>query len=436
MRTIFVLMATTTLAACSGGSGTQSASGVPVTGGGTTGGGGTLPHTFVAPTVTKTYQAQGAVQTYKYSYEESLGYTKIPQLNSAGAIVRDANGAIVYVPDPNSRTLLGSVQNKQLYTANAGTVRSPGIQVTYDPRNAQFTLAINQNGVVDNITFQDPAHRTDFSGLSTPQAGVPNLEIPGQTDWRLRGVQYLQVDTGSTATIYDVSTFFYELPGTKTSYVTYAGFVRNHLDPKAEAVTTDLPLSQFTTASRGIRYERAAFVYGELTPNSAVPTSGTATYNGNMAASMVNNPSFDTNPLAGTYFQWLQGTAKVDVNFGTGNVITTLAGVTLAPLFDPSPILSPTNTAGFTQTAYLNAGATFAASGTGKIDLIGTGGFTGTFNAASFVQGGVTTTLSIVGSSLDGAFYGPKANEVGASFRIVGGIPDQRVDIIGSFTGK
>ena len=43
--------------------------------------------------------------------------------------------------------------------------------------------------------------------------------------------------------------------------------------------------------------------------------------------------------------------------------------------------------------------------------------------------------MTIAGSSLDGAFYGPKADEVGASFRIVGGVPDQRVDVIGSFTG-
>ena len=38
-------------------------------------------------------------------------------------------------------------------------------------------------------------------------------------------------------------------------------------------------------------------------------------------------------------------------------------------------------------------------------------------------------------SSIDGSFYGPNAVEVGGSFRIVGGVPDQRVDILGAFTG-
>jgi C-lobe and N-lobe beta barrels of Tf-binding protein B len=440
MRMILVLMATTALAACSGGSGTQSASGVPVTGGGTTGGGGTLPHTFVAPTVTKTYSAQGALHVYKYDYQETLSYQKVAQKDANGNVIKDANGFPIMVVDPNSRTLTGTTQANQLYTANAATVRNPGIQVTYDPRNAQFTLAINQGSAVDNITFQDPLHRTDFSGLRKPQSGVPNLEIPNQPDWRTRGVQYLEAVTGSSKTVYDVSTFFYELPGTKTNYVTYAGFVRNHgenIDQPVETVDQDTATSQVRTATLSTRIEHAAFVYGELTPDSAVPKSGSATYSGNMTASMVNNPSFDKTLDPATYFQWIQGTANVSVNFGTGNVTTSLTGVTQAAALDGSPLIDPTNTLGFPyQTAFLGAGAVFSAAGTGKIDLISTGGFTGTFNTASFVSGGVTTPLSIVGSSLDGAFYGPKADEVGASFRIVGGIPDQRVDIVGSFTGK
>lgn len=82
------------------------------------------------------------------------------------------------------------------------------------------------------------------------------------------------------------------------------------------------------------------------------------------------------------------------------------------------------------------AGAAFTANGTGRIDLVNAGGFVGAFQNAQFVFGTTTQRIDIVGSSLDGAFYGPNANEVGASFRIVGGIPDQRVDIIGSFTGR
>ena len=36
----------------------------------------------------------------------------------------------------------------------------------------------------------------------------------------------------------------------------------------------------------------------------------------------------------------------------------------------------------------------------------------------------------------DGAFYGPNGEEAGGGFRIVGGKPDERVDIVGAFVGK
>lgn len=443
MRIFLVLMATTALAACGGG-GAQTAGGTAVgqsTGTGTGGTTGT-PHTFVAPTATKTYQAQGAVQAFDYTYNELLRYTKNQVLTATGVPVLDALGNPTYKLDPNSRTLLDDSQGPQLYRANAATVRSPGITVTYDPRNAQFTIQIAQNGQADDVTFQDPLHRTDFSGLRTPQGGVPNLEIQGQTDWRLRGVQYLEAGTGGSDSIYDRSTFFYELPGTTTKYVTYAGFVRNHYEKPVEAVQVDALTSQTTIASRVTKYERAAFVFGEITPNAAVPTTGSATFNGNMIASMVNSPEYDTRPDSASYFQWLSGTATVGVNFATGAVTTALSGTTLAPLTEnlasryAAPLLTPTNLPYAYPTSFVPAGAAFTANGTGRIDLVNAGGFVGAFQNAQFVFGTTTQRIDIVGSSLDGAFYGPNANEVGASFRIVGGIPDQRVDIIGSFTGK
>jgi hypothetical protein len=88
------------------------------------------------------------------------------------------------------------------------------------------------------------------------------------------------------------------------------------------------------------------------------------------------------------------------------------------------------------QTHVLDAGATFNASASGSIDLINKGGFSGQVGSASFTQGGTTTQVNIAGSSIDGAFYGPNAQEVGGGFRVVGGTPDQRIDILGAFTGK
>lgn len=444
MRLALLLLATTTLAACGGGGGPTTVGGTAVTNttntGTASGSGSTAStHTFVKPTETKTYQSQGAHASYEYVYTENVRYNKVQKRDAAGNPVVDATGAPVMELDLNSRTLLGAGQASQLYKGEARTVRNPGITVAYDPKNAQYTLTIAQNGESQNVTFQDPAHRTDFDGNRLPQNGVPNLEDPAYAaEWRKKGVQYLEVDSGSSSTNYDVSTFFYELPGTTTQYVTYAGYVRNAYETKpSETVLTDTPTSQITKVESKTKLQRAAFVFGEPTSNSAVPVTGTATFNGNMIASMVNNPLLDSNPGQSTYFQWINGTAKVDVNFGTGAITTALAGVTLAPYYDVRPMLLPTNTSGYTYDGlFIPSGATFSANGTGLIDLVKTGGFTGAFQNAQFTFGGTTAKVDIVGSSLDGAFYGPKAQEVGASFRIVGGTPDERVDIIGSFTGK
>ncbi|WP_293882850.1 transferrin-binding protein-like solute binding protein [Sphingomonas sp.] len=429
MRIYLALLGATALTAC-GGSG-------PTTIGGTAiNSGAGAVDTFVTPTTPKTYTAQGAFQTYSYNYTERVHYNKTQATDPlTGMPMVDASGNPILAIDPNSRTILGVAQQNQLYAGNASTVRSPAVTVTYDPRNAQFTLAIVDYAVNQSIVFQDPLHRTDFSGARTPQIGVPNLEVGDPSTWRTKGVQYLEVNSGGTATVVDKTTFFYELPGTTTQYVTYAGYVRNHFDDPVETIVADSPTQQIADIRRATKLDRGAFVFGQVTPNSSVPTTGSGTFNGNMIASMVNNPDFDTNRAAMTYFQWISGTANVNVNFQSGAVTTTLSGTVGAPLIDPSPIKPSTNSFVPPPSA-IAAGSTFTATSAGRIDLVTTGGFTGTFNAAGFTGAGAPKPVDIAGSSLDGAFYGPAANEVGASFRIVGGIPDQRVDIVGSFTAK
>lgn len=440
MRNLIVLTSTIALAACGGGMGAQSAGSSSVTGSSSPTPSPTPTHTFVAPTEKKTYTGQSAVQAYKYDFEEIYHYDKV----KTGT---DASGRDIIETDPNSRRLLGAGQDHQLYTANAATVRSPGVTISYDPRNAQFSIQISQNGLTDNVTFQDPAHRTDFSGARTPQNGVPNLETGNVSQWRLKGVQYLQADTGSIGPNTDTSTFFYDLPNDAThQYVTWGGFVRNQYNKPVEETLTEDATQRVTKASRYTRYERAAFVFGEQTPNSAVPTTGNATYTGGMIGSMVNNPDLDINPNASTWFQWIQGTASVAINFASGAYTASLTGTALTPLFDNATsvypagtLVRPGDTGGinFPTSGYVPTGATFSATGAGTIDLVNKGGFTGTFSSAGFTSASRgSQPIDIVGSSLDGAFYGPAAQEVGASFRIVGGIPDQRVDIIGAFTGK
>jgi len=399
MRKPLLLVSLTALAACSGG-GPQTAGGTAVVGGGTTNtnnSGSTSNHTFVNPTEAKTYSAIGGVQHYVYSTDER-GVAE---------------------------------QYNQLYAGNASTARNSAITISYDPRDAIFELKIADTNAAVNqtIRFQDPAHRTDFGGASQPQGGTP--DITG------KGIQYLQVGSGSGQLRYDlsqsdtfpvgeangkrdVSTFFYQKPGTTTKYVTYAGYIRNQT---SIAQVTNPDNSKYLRQDNIL--DRAAFVFGERTSNSSVPTSGSATYTGDMLATMVYNPLIDTQADAPTYFQWITGTATTNIDFGANTFTQSMSGTVTAPNYDVYT----------SRTHILDAGATFAASGSGTIDLVNKGGFTGQVASTSFTQGGSNLPVSIAGSSIDGAFYGPNANEVGGGFRIVGGTPDERIDILGSFVG-
>jgi hypothetical protein len=145
-----------------------------------------------------------------------------------------------------------------------------------------------------------------------------------------------------------------------------------------------------------------------------------------MLAPMVYNPLPDTVATAATYYQWIDGSQSTTVDFGTLKVSTSLTGTVRAPSLD-----AYTN-----QVFAMPAGWIFSASASSTIDLVNKGGFTGTFSSAKFSHAGnADVAVNIAGSSIDGAFYGPNADEIGAGFRIVGGTPDQRIDILGTFTG-
>jgi hypothetical protein len=404
MVKLLALASASMLSACGGDTGLQTVGSVaPPSGGGT----GSTPtptptstHSFVAPTETRTYEAIGGVQHYGYATRSD-----------------------------------GNVQGGQLYAGDANTVRDSGISVTYNPRDAIFEVTINRplgNVSTGSMRFQDPAHRTDFGGAIEPQAGVPELPTA-------RNVQYLESGSGSGNILiagdnlnYVVGakgytstnqTFFYQKPNTTTKYVTYAGFVRNSITVTEER---DDPASPpYLKQSYGL--DRGAFVFGERTANANVPRTGSASYTGEMIATMVFNPMLDTDPGYPTYFQWIQGNHTTAINFATLGVTSNFTGTVLAPSRDA-----------YTSGLYfLPTGSTFTASAGATIDLINKGGFTGQFNSASFTLPNASTfNVVIAGSSIDGAFFGPNGEEIGGGFRIVGGTPDERIDILGAFTGK
>ncbi|MFM5914145.1 hypothetical protein D5I55_09175 [Chakrabartia godavariana] len=379
MRKILILLGTTSLAACSGG-GPTTVGGTAVTTGGT---GTASTHSFVNPTDPKTYQATGGTQTYQFS------------------------------------TTPGSEQYNQLYAADANTARDTGYQITYNPRDGIFDLALKATKSSTDITtrFQDPAHRTAFGGASFPQAGTPDITS--------KGVIYFE--NGSRSGTFntdgyteETQTFFYQKPGTTTKYVTYAGYLRN----KLSQVNKDNGAGGSFLQSDYDR-KRGVFVYGERSGNAAVPTTGTGTFTGQMLASMVYNPLLDVNASTPTFLQWMDGTSTTTVDFAANKFTLALAATVGAPQFDLHS----------TQFVAMPAGATFTAAGSGRVDLVNAGGFLGQITSAFFTNAGVRSDLVIAGSSIDGAFYGPTAQEVGGGFRVVGGTPDQRIDILGVFTG-
>ncbi|MCB2077259.1 MAG: transferrin-binding protein-like solute binding protein [Novosphingobium sp.] len=415
MRTYLLLAGTCLLAACGGGGdgGGVASTPPPATSGG--GNNGEVAHSFSNPTQAKSYLGVGASHSYEYTTD--------------------------------GRECCN--QQGELYAGNASTVRDSKIQITYDPRDAIYTLEVTDPnaGTGATVRFQDPASRTDFDGDLDPQWGTPHLENPNieylqssegnpLSRYRASGSGYVnygsntEIPTGQPGSSYSATSFFFLKPGAETQHVTYAGYVRNSLSWSEEAfgATQDdpgviLPVDQY-------KLERGAFAFGETTLNDNVPKSGTATYSGSMIGSMVVNPTIDGqvgSSVLPTYFQWIEGTASLSVDFSKSSIGLDLMGKVFAPQIDR--FTGPAET-------IVTEGAQFTASGTGTINLVNFGGFKGAFDEAKFLNTtGETYNVNVAGSSIDGAFYGPKGEEAGGGFRIVGGNPDERVDILGAFVG-
>lgn len=438
MRNLAILLTATALSACGGGGAqTVSSTGsVTVTSGGATGSSVAASTDtyaqFVAPTTARTYNGVGGSQSFTYSTD-----SRTPTGGTTGLVGFQG-------------------QQASTYAGNASTVRDSKIAITYDPRDAIFTLKVTdpRSGAAATTRFQDPASRTDFGGAREPQWGTDDFSKyagvgqnnnirflqAGDGDPQspfdrsgsgliIPGTNKIPVD-GTTGSSYTSTNLFYEVPGSSSKYVSLAGYVRNSIS------FADLTVGTAGFKQNTWKLERGAFAYGIQTDNASVPKTGSGTYTGSMLATMVVNPTIDgvtaRDPITGgslpTYFQWISGKSTTNVNFASGAVTLTLNGVVGAGQFDRYSSAQRTTIA---------EGTSFTANGTATVNLVTTGGYTGQFQSASFgaTTNGASPTLNVAGSSIDGAFYGPAAEETGGGFRIVGGVPDQRVDILGAFKG-
>lgn len=277
-------------------------------------------------------------------------------------------------------------QDGELYTAEQSRADTDKVTVSFDPRDAVFILTIDHEGSDGEFRYQDPAHRTDFNPNRTPQVATPNLPL----------FNYLE-----SAGRDEVQTFFYKQPGNGTRYVTLAGFNRN------------------VSSSNELQRVRGAYAFGTQTPLGSVPTKGMGRYRGDMLATMVRNVDLEGNPGLRSRLEWIRGEAQVDVDFGAGSLTASLTGNVL-PMQDAFE--------GGYNPALPNAA--FSATGTASFDSSRLN-YAGSISRATV--GG--SDISIAASSLDGTFFGPDAIETGGAFRIIGSIPDQRVDVMGSFVG-
>jgi hypothetical protein len=308
----------------------------------------------------------------------------------------------------HSYEITDAATGAHIYQGNASTPSAPSGTISYNPRDGIFTMTISDSlaGVSRDVRFQDPAHRTDFDPGTGPAREVPDLN----------GFNYLSAADGSNRS---TSTFFYQRPGTTTKYVTLGGFVHLELDAN-DAVT---------------KTEHGAMVFGDATSYLQVPIKGGGHYEGDFLATMINQESFDTGGSA-PVFQWLTGSSSVDVDFGRSTVDLALNGTVGKGYVNDVEVND--------LSVNVPSGATFSATGSATIESLAAS-FAGEFSEAGFKVGGtdipvdftsVNPDTSTAGaSSIDGRFYGKDAAELGGNFRIIGGIPNQRIDIHGAFTG-
>jgi C-lobe and N-lobe beta barrels of Tf-binding protein B len=386
---------------------------------------------FLVPQTFKTFSA---TQTFKTNLTTTE--TKLFQLNA----VFDPAVAPSTTPTFAGYTLGGLTGGPsysysgggQYYEAEQPQNLSEKLQITRDPRDATYSIVIAAAGVSRNLRWQDPAHRTLL-----PQTAIPVNAASGRqlyTDYDVpRGkpnIEYFESGNGLPGG-YVANTLFFERVGVNTKYVTWMGYrtteyTATDATTSEQLFTDKLPYTDDTqrdtrTITENSVTDRSAFVYGINTIAKDVPKTGSATYTGSLFA----------NSISGATFETIWGTAETRVNFATDAVDLKLAGT------------------------FENSRQSFTATGTALVqrpDIPNTALNPSAEQPVSRLVGGFsqmtigTTTFSaspnaslpntFQAGTIEGGFFGPGAAEVGGAFRIVGGQPDTRIDVMGAFTGK
>ncbi len=306
-----------------------------------------------------------------------------------------------------------------LYEGSQPVSLSSEVTIDFNPRDAVYTVNAKTANINTNARFQDPAHRTVLQ-----QELVPTLS----------NYKYVEAGTGedkatvnARSTARDVNTIFVRDVGTgagQTQYVTLAGYVKQ-IYGERETIVASPPDTQRVEVTFDTNIARSVFAYGINTTHKDIPKSGTATYAGDLYAHVIISPQITDaggkiiGSSTGDDFRSVVGTSNSTVDFGTGKLGFTLAG----------------NVVG-----YAGDSRNFAAVGSADIfkpaDDKGPSRFVGAVSSWSFGNYNNGTTVPTAASTIEGGFFGPKAEEIGGAFRIIGSRPDERIDILGAFAGK
>jgi hypothetical protein len=355
------------------------------------------------------YGIPGSANTIKQDVPNRLG---------DGSVLIGASGN----PTTSSAIVIGAV-----YEGSQPVDSSSEVTIDFNPRDAVYLIKAKTASIDTTIRWQDPQHRTVFQQTLVP-GSMTLSPAPALANYKYaEAATGVSVDTGNLNTRSskrDISTLFVRDTGTTgilTQYVTIAGFVQQKYTETEVVRSSDTTFKvvgvDFTTD-----IARSVFVYGINTPYKDIPKSGAASYSGDMYAHVIETPQ---NHGTDNDMRSIVGTSSATVDFGTGKLTLALAG----------------NVVGF-------AGDTRAFAARGAMDIFrpdtrkegDPSRFTGAISSWSFGAYNSTAVGGIVvptaASTVEGGFFGPKDQEIGGAFRIIGNRPDERLDILGAFTGK
>jgi hypothetical protein len=297
------------------------------------------------------------------------------------------------------------------------------MKITRDPRDATYIIEIaGLDPITAKTRYQDPAHRTTYAGAAADlaaQAETPDFVL-GTLLPNIQNTEYYSAGSlsGTAPRTVNKSIFFTERVGnaaSSTQYVSWGAYWQ--YDASGE----------ISLRVQSLQRSSAVFGYNTLAAN--VPTTGVANYTGGLYADLVDGRTFYT----------IGGTSSFAIDFAKDKGTFALNGSFVSAGPDPAlaPRLGSTFVAGgevilARPATGANSAATSAPIGvfSGKVTSLALGGITIDYLPNE------TRANSFQGTSVEGGFFGPKADEIGATFRIVGGVPDQRLDITGAVTGR